>query len=141
MRRVLLLALIAPLLLGGAASETRTAVAVIVHPSRRDTPSLRQIRRIYLRQQRFWDDRNPILPVNQPFGSAARRHFEAEVFGDGAAGLSRHWDEQYFQGVLPPPVLSSDLAVREYVAARPAAIGYVAAHRVDDSIRVVARLE
>ena len=116
-------------------------MAVVVHPSRSDTPTVAQIRRIYLRQQRFWSDRTPILPVSREYGSEVRRLFEARVFGAEADTLARYWNEQYFQGVLPPATLASDAAVREYVAARPAAVGYLELVHVDDSVRVVARLD
>lgn len=127
--------------MGGTPDAGEPVVAVIVHPSRTDTPSLREIGRIYLRQQRFWSDRDPILPVNRDYGSRVRRRFEQRVFGDATATLARHWDELYFQGVLPPPVLASDAAVRDFVAARPDAIGYVDARHVDGSVRIVLRIE
>jgi len=138
---LLRLVLLVPLLVGGAAPTEAPVVAVIVHPSRTETPTLGQIKRIYLRERRFWSDRTPILPVNQEYGSAVRERFEARVFGGAAGDLGRHWDEQYFHGVLPPATLASDTAVRDYVAARPSAIGYVDVSRVDASVRVVARLD
>lgn len=137
------LALLVPLLLGGAGAGAPGAadlsVAVIVHPSCAETPDLKDIARIYLRERRFWADGTAILPVGQAYGCAVRRRFEARVFGARAATLARHWDQLYFQGVLPPPTLASDAAVREYVAARPGAIGYLDARFVDDSVRVVLR--
>lgn len=137
------LALLASLLLAGGPANAAPpmVVAVIVHPSRAETPTLAEIRRIFLREQRFWSDRTPILAVNREYGSTVRRRFEHRIFGRRAATLARYWDEQYFQGVLPPPTLASDEAVRDYVAARPAAIGYLDAVHVDASVRVVARLE
>jgi len=99
------------------------------------------VRRIYLRQRRFWDDREPVLPVNREYGSDTRKEFERIVFADLRVPLSRYWNEQYFLGVLPPATLVSDAAVRQYVAARPNAIGYIDARNVDDSVRVLLRLE
>jgi len=138
---LLRLVLLAPLLLGGTAATEPLVVAVIVHPSRAETPTLVQIKRIFRREQRFWSDRTPILPVNQEYGSAIRQRFQERIFGGAAADLARHWDEQYFHGILPPATLASDAAVRDYVAARPAAIGYVDVRHVDESVRVVARLD
>jgi len=116
------------------------AVVVIVHPSRTDAMTVQEVRRIYLRQRRFWDDREPIFPVNREYGSEIRTGFERVVFGAMAASLVRYWNEQYFQGVLPPPTLASDTAVRQYVAVRRNAIGYVDARQADSSVRVVLRL-
>jgi ABC-type phosphate transport system substrate-binding protein len=134
----LLLATLTP---GASAHADLPVVAVIVHPSQTETPTLAQIKRIYLRQQRFWSDRTPVRPVNREYGSVTRRRFEARVLDSTVEALARHWNEQYFQGVLPPLTLASDAAVREYVAARPGAIGYVEARHVDDSVRVVARFD
>src|SRR5207249_9733289 len=36
-----------------------------------------------------------------------------------------YWDQQYFAGIFPPSVLSSGAAVKRYVAADRAAIGYI----------------
>jgi ABC-type phosphate transport system substrate-binding protein len=124
-----------------AAELPAPTVVVIVHPSRADRVGLGQVRRIYLRQRRFWQDGEPILPVNREYGSATRRAFERIVFADLKVPLSRYWNEQYFLGVLPPATLASDLAVRQYVAARPNAIGYIDARNLDDSVRVLLRVE
>ena len=135
------LLLVAPLLLGGPAVAEPPVVAIVVHPTRAETPTLAQVRQIYLRQRRFWTDRTPILPVGLQFGTPGRTRFDQRVFGAQASDLGHYWDEQYFQGVLPPPTLASDEAVREYVAARPAAIGYLDLRFVDETVRVIAKLE
>lgn len=121
-----------------AAESTR--VAVIGHPSRTDAISVQDLRRIYLRQRKFWDDREPILPVNREYRSPLRRVFDEIVFGAMRESLGRYWNEQYFQGILPPATLESDSAVLKYVAARKNAVGYVNAKQVDSSVRVLLRL-
>lgn len=132
------------LALGGVARATEPAtpgVVLIVHPSRTDHVSVEELRRIYLRQRRFWQDGDPVLPVNREYGSETRKAFERAVFGALKVPLSRYWNEQYFLGILPPATLASDAAVRQYVAARPNAIGYIDARDLDDSVRVLLRLE
>jgi hypothetical protein len=128
------------LLAAGAMAAEEIQVAVIGHPSRTDAISVQELRRIYLRQQRFWGDRDPILPVNREYRSPIRRAFETAVLGPVRDTLARYWNEQYFQGVLPPPTLESDSAVRQYVAARRNAVGYIDAGQVDASVRVLLRL-
>jgi ABC-type phosphate transport system substrate-binding protein len=135
--RLLLLLLV----LGSGARAGEPEVVVIVHPSRTDHVTLEEVKRIYLRQRRFWDDREPVLPVNREYGSATRKEFERIVFGELRVPLSRYWNEQYFLGVLPPATLASDSAVRQYVASRRNAIGYIDARNLDDSVRVLLRLE
>jgi len=136
------LALCIALLAGiAAAGEPPPKVVVIVHPSRTGLVTRDDVQRIYLKQRRFWEDGHAILPVNREYGSDARKTFERVVFADWRIPLSRYWNEQYFLGVLPPATLASDSAVRQYVAARPDAIGYIDARSLDDSVRVVLRLE
>lgn len=122
-----------------AADDQR--LAVIVHPERIDALDLGALRTIYLRQRQFWRDGNPIVPLNQPAASAIREQFSRQVLGGGSEQLSDFWNRQYFQGVLPPATLSSDSAVRLYVAADRNAIGYIHEDAADATVRVVLRLE
>jgi ABC-type phosphate transport system substrate-binding protein len=124
-----------------AADAPPPNVVVIVHPSRTGAVSRDDVQRIYLNQRRFWEDGRAILPVNREYGSDVRKAFERIVFADWKIPLSRYWNEQYFLGILPPATLASDSAVRQYVAARPDAIGYIDARNLDDTVRVVLRLQ
>ena len=114
-------------------------LVVITHPSRVAAPDLDELRRIYLKQRRFWPDDTPIVAINREPG-AARAAFDRVVLGAELDHVSAYWNRRYFEGVFPPITLASDEAVRRYVASRPDAIGYVAASVVDASVRVVLRL-
>jgi len=115
-------------------------VAVIVHPSRTIAITAEQVARIYRKQQRFWSDGKPILPINRPAGEPLRRAFSAMVFGAARGHMADYWNAQYFHGVFPPPTLPSDASVKRFVAGDPASIGYVDARHVDSTVRVVLRL-
>jgi ABC-type phosphate transport system substrate-binding protein len=117
-------------------------LAVIVHPDRASVRFTReQLRTIYLKQRRFWDDGTPIVALNREPGSAQRELFSQRVLDAASADLAAYWNEQYFDGVFPPPTLSSGTAVKRYVAADRNAIGYVEVHDLDDSVHVILRLE
>lgn len=136
--------LLAGLLLLGTAWVARArepALAVIVHPSREDTPTRSDLARIFLQRRRFWRDGAPIVPLNREPGSAARETFSMRILGADSAHFSAYWNAQYFHGVFPPAVLSSSSAVKRYVASDPQAIGYVDPADVDPSVRVVLTLE
>jgi ABC-type phosphate transport system substrate-binding protein len=114
-------------------------LAVIVHPSRaasltREVLTHEVLKRVYLKRQRFWDDGHAIVAINQEGATPAREAFTRLVFGDEAARLPAYWNQQYFDGVLPPIILGSEEAVVRYVASRPDAIGYVDARHVDASV-------
>jgi hypothetical protein len=122
-----------------ARAEDRELV-VITHPSQPVSLTTSDLRRLYMKQRRFWPDGSPVIVINQTGGTSARAVFQAHVFGDEASRLPAYWNRRYFEGLLPPITLGSDEAVRRYVAARPNAVGYVDRRAVDDSVHVALRL-
>ncbi len=138
-RSAILLGLSIVLVAAGQASAQD--LAVIVNVDREARLTISEIARIYLKQRRFWNDRDPIVPLNRDAGSPARESFVRAVFGAKARQLADYWNQQYFRGVLPPATLASDEAVRRFVASEPRAIGYIVRSAVDDSIRVVLYLQ
>ena len=116
-------------------------LAVIVHADRKVSLAEKELAQIYLKQRRFWDDGERILPVNRESGSASREAFVRRVFGTDARQLDVYWNRRYFQGILPPATLASDEAVKRFVAGERRAIGYVDVRLVDDSVAVVLQLD
>jgi len=117
------------------------ALAIVVHPERAAALDIEDVARIYLRKRRFWGDGTPIVALNREPGTAARVAFSRRVLHADPPRLQAYWDQQYFAGIFPPSVLSSGAAVKRYVAADRAAIGYIEWSEVDDSVRVVLKLE
>lgn len=122
------------------APAAEPALVVIVHPTRTERLTVADVGRIFLRKRRFWSDGAPIIPLNRHVDTAERRMFTNRVFGGDGTFLSQYWNEQYFAGVFPPTVLSSDAAVRRYVATDRDAIGYVIEAEADGSVRVALTL-
>lgn len=123
-----------------AAQAAADSIVVIVHP---DVPATRitvaEARRIFLRRSSFWSDRRRIEPVNLPATSPVRDTFSRRVLGRAPAELAAYWNDRYFHGTSPPPVLESEQAMLLYVARTPGAIGYVRASAVSAgaTVRVV----
>lgn len=115
-------------------------LAVIVHVDRQARFSVEELAQVYLKKRRFWNDGEPIVPVNRNAGSAAREWFVRKLFGEETRQQAVYWNRQYFRGVLPPVTLASDQAVKRFVASEPRAIGYVHPGAVDASVRVMLRL-
>ena len=128
------------LVIAAPAHAEDTVLAVITHPSRPISVTASDLRHIFRKQRRFWDDGSPVIAINQSAAASARERFEGVVFGDEAAGLPSYWNQRYFEGVFPPITLDSDEAVQRYVASKPNAIGYVDARVLNDSVHVAARL-
>ena len=132
---------LALLLLAPARAEERDPIAVIVHPERRADLSIDDVAQIYLRRKRFWSDGSPVVPLNLSSTDPLRKRFSRVVLRQDAQRLAEYWNRQYFYGVFPPATLASAEAMRRYVAADPNAIGYVPSSLVDDSVRILFRLE
>ncbi len=138
-RLATLVMLVGMLLADSSPAEEHPELVVITHPSRAIAIDADDVRRIFLKQRRFWPDGAPIVPINQEDG-VLRERFDREVLQSEPARLAAYWDRRYFEGVFPPITLASDEAVRRYVAAKPNAIGYVDARAVDESVRAAFRL-
>jgi ABC-type phosphate transport system substrate-binding protein len=137
--RSLLLGVLAAAAVAGPAAAGD--LVVIVHADRNQTLTEAEVAQIFLRQRRFWEDGEAIVPVNRDSGSEAREVFALRIFGESTRRLEIYWNRQYFQGVLPPATLASDEAVKRFVATERRAIGYIAADRVDATVRAVLRIE
>jgi hypothetical protein len=138
-RLATLVVLIWMLFADASSAEPHVELVVITHPSRPIAIDVDDLRRIFLKQRRFWPDGSPIVPINQEDG-LERELFDRGVLQSEAARLAAYWDRRYFEGVFPPITLASDEAVRRYVASRPNAIGYVDARSVDDSVHAAFRI-
>jgi ABC-type phosphate transport system substrate-binding protein len=136
--RVLALGWLSVALLGTAPAAAEEW-AIVVHFSRKESVSLSDVAQIYMKKRRFWRDGAVIVPVNRSAESPARESFTRAVFASEAGSYAQYWNQQYFQGVLPPITLASSEAVLRFVASEPRAIGYVPTRLVDDSVHVVAR--
>jgi ABC-type phosphate transport system substrate-binding protein len=125
----------------GAAADGPSLV-VVVNPARTDHIDVHTLARIYLRTRRFWDDGTPIVPLNLEAGSREREAFTRRVLGGSGDGwLAMYWNERYFHGVFPPTVVSSSASVKRWLATDPGAIGYFDARDVDESVRVILKLD
>jgi ABC-type phosphate transport system substrate-binding protein len=113
-------------------------VKLITHPSRAAQLSESEVRAIYLKQKRFWDDGDAIIPINREAGSEPRELFSRKLFGQDSRRLAAYWNQRYFEaGEFPPATLASEEAVMRFVAGNENAIGYVTMDDVASSVAVV----
>ncbi len=106
------------------------------------TPTLTSIspsklKLIYLRKQRYWPKGVPIKPVNLNSTHPLRNDFSQRIIGKAPRAQTSYWNNQYFNGILPPYVVNSQEAVIRYVSNTKGAIGYVDACEVDDRVITV----
>lgn len=121
----------------GRASQGR--IVVIINPdipARPEGMTAADVRRIFMLRRRFWPDGRRIAPVNLPATDDLRERFSRQFLGQPPRELADYWNDLYFHGVEPPPVVESERAVQLYVARTPGAIGYVEEDALDPAIRV-----
>jgi len=136
--RVLAIVLLAT---GSSPAAEPEAIAVIVGRDSLVTTVTRDgLRELYLRRQRVWPNGAPAIVVNLPPDNPVREGFSKQILGRSSGDLVAYWNGRYFEGIRPPIVLHSAAAVRAYVAAEPAAVGYVPLSEVDDGCRVLLTL-
>ena len=121
---VLSLALI-PAVLGAQDASYR----VVVHRSNTTSQLTRdQVSRMFLRKITQWDNRQPVLPVDQAADAPVRRNFTKQIHQRTIAAIQTWWQQQTFAGVaVAPPERLSDSDVLDYIRRYPNAIGYVRA--------------
>lgn len=118
--------------------QAEAMIAVIVQPAPARTPlSKEELALIYRRKKLFWGDGARVIPVNLPASHSLRRSFSHLVLGVLPEDLEAYWNVQYFHGIAPPYVLTSEEAVLQFVATTPGAIGYVSATTVNAQVQVL----
>lgn len=125
--RLVLWALLLGLWLPALAFAQRAPRLAVIVSARTtvDSLELTEVRRIFLARQQSWKDGARVHPVNLPASSELRETFSREVLGRSTRSLAGYWNDLYFHGTQPPPVLDSERAVLLYVERTEGAIGYV----------------
>lgn len=113
-------------------------VAVVSSKSAITTLSKSQIVDIFLGRVSHFPDGLQAVPIDQPEGSAARDEFYAKVVGKSSAQMKAYWSKIIFTGRgQPPKEATSSAETKRRITENPAAIGYIDASLVNDSVRVV----
>jgi ABC-type phosphate transport system substrate-binding protein len=103
----------------------------------RNSLSLKELKRIYQRKTLVDATGHRIIPVNLPPDHPLRRYFSQTLFDALPEEMEEYWNIQYFHGISPPQILSSEEAVVRFVEATPGAIGYVFTCSVDRRVKVL----
>jgi ABC-type phosphate transport system substrate-binding protein len=101
-------------------------VRVIVHPQVKGNQMTRAaLTQIFLRQAVKWGDGSPAQPVDQSVKSPVRSAFSNRLLERSVMEVQIYWNRRLSEGVMPPPVRTTDEEVLAFVARTPGAIGYV----------------
>ncbi len=121
-----------------AQTQAGEQIAVIVRASdSADTFSQEELMRIYRGKKLFWEEGTRIIPVNLAADHPCRKRFSRLVLGLLPEEMQEYWNAQYFHGISPPYVLSSEEAVLRFVTETPGAIGYLCTITATAAVKVL----
>jgi len=117
-------------------SAAKYGVVVTSHKSKVESPTLRQLKDIFLMKRHYIGD-TKVLPINMLLASDLRQKFEKIVLKINREKLNNYWIKQHFQGISPPVTQASARSVKLFIKNVEGAIGYLPLSLVDDDMRVL----
>lgn len=102
--------------------------------------SFESLKLIYLRKIQVDDQGKRWLPTNLPLTHPLRHDFSLALFSMLPEDQEDYWNGQYFHGITPPPVMTSEEAVLRFVSSTPGAIGYVQLNHADGRVKIILTL-
>lgn len=124
-------------------SVSAGGVAVVVN-SRNPVMELtkREVSDIFLGRRHTFPVGNPVIVLERNSSSKLKKIFFNLLNGMNLKRLNAYWARLQFSGRVQPPIsISSDHRLLEIIQQNEAAIGYMNASSVDDSVRVVLNLD
>jgi len=117
-------------------------VAVVSAKSAVSTLSKVQLADIFLGRVSRFPDGAKAVPVDQAEDAPARAEFYFKLIGRSAPQMKAYWSKIIFTGRgQPPEEVHGGSDMKKRIAADPAAIGYIEESLVDDSVKVVSRVQ
>lgn len=117
------------------AAESLAVITSATNPT--NTLSLEALKLIYQRKSQMDDKGNRWIPLNLPVSDPLRCSFSLALFSMLPEEQRGYWNVQYFNGITPPKVMTSEEAVLRFVTSTPGSIGYVRQQKVDDRVKVL----
>ena len=121
--------------------ETGQAVyRLIVHPDNPITSVERGFAaQAFLKKIRRWPGGETLQPVDLDQGSPVRRRWSEDVLSRSVEAVKSYWQQMIFSGrALPPPEVTNDQQVIDFVLHRAGGIGYVSSRANLRGTKVVA---
>lgn len=123
------------------AAVTAQAELVVIAGKGVGEMSKEQVAEIYLGRTSALPGGGTAIVIDLAEGNALREEFYAKVTGKSASQAKSHWAKLAFTGKgTPPKEVAGPADVKKAVATTAGAIGYVDRASVDDSVKVVFRV-
>lgn len=139
MRKIYWIGLFLFFLCSGLADASDGELVVIVSPENKvERISVEEMKAIYLKEKKEWEDGIPFIPIDLEESHPAREQFAEKIMKRTLAGLKFYWIQQIFSGRgTPPIVLGSEEKVKAYVNGHPGAIGYIYSKNLDATVKPI----
>lgn len=125
-----------------AAQENRAYKIIVNAENPATSLSKDEVSRLLLKKITQWDNGTPADPVDLDSKSQVRDVFSQDIHGRSVASVKNYWQRQIFSGrAIPPPELSQEQDVIQFVQSRAGAIGYISARRSADGVKVISLTE
>jgi ABC-type phosphate transport system substrate-binding protein len=127
-----------------AATSARAGeLVVIVNPANKTVAlTQRQLVNLYMGRTQHYPNGKFALPLDQAPDSQARQTFYRTLVGKSVAEVNAYWAKLLFTGRASPPRSLTDAeAVLQVVRENLDAIGYIDSRDLDDSVKVVGRVD
>jgi ABC-type phosphate transport system substrate-binding protein len=122
----------------GPVAVAAQVVVVVSAKNPVTTMSKNQVVDIFLGKMIRFPNGREVVPIDQTEGSAARDEFYLKFAGKSPAQIKAYWSKIIFTGRgQPPQEVANDIAVKQFIAKHPGAIGYIEQKQVDGSVKVV----
>lgn len=118
-------------------------VAVIVNPNSSVSElDDKWLGAIFLGKKKKFPDGSSAVPIEQQPGTSARDKFNEKIIKKNEGQLRAYWSQLIFTGKgLPPEAVNGSADVKKLVSENPAFIGYIDASEIDDTVKVIRKLE
>lgn len=81
------------------------------------------------------------IPLNLNPDHPIRQAFSQSLFKQRPEDMETYWNDQYFQAITPPYVVSSEEAMLRFIASTVGAIGYILPCHLDTRVQVVFKIK
>lgn len=101
----------------------------------------KQVKAIFLKKAKTFPDGAAVVPGDQAEGSSIRDDFGKKVLKKKPKQLKAYWSKRVFSGkAMPPTKIGDDAAVKAWIAKTPGSIAYIDAGAVDNTVKVLLKV-
>jgi len=103
--------------------------------------SMKRVENIFLKKTLVNQQGIRWIPLNLNPDHPLRQAFSQTLFKQRPEDMEAYWNDQYFQGITPPYVVTSEEAMLRFITSTLGAIGYILPCHLDSRVQVVFKVK